>query len=189
MNNTKAKQEAERVTKHIDPTGCTSLTNLAAKIVAKPAVYGAEIWALAQAYESRGERIADLEDDVERLRPREAFVPETLAFYSSGGIDTHIETERQGGITITVDGDDGSYATVADKAQATQLTTALAKWAGVGGVGWRSVDDPPKAIVDVLLTNGSAVSLGLRHHDGVWNWSYAKEPTHWAPLPKPPEAT
>ena len=66
---------------------------------------------------------------------------------------------------------------------------------------WIDVDDKkPRALVDILFTDGKAVYFGTMEH-----WEFGEEPcfvneikgrrqdcfpdgiTHWMPLPKPPE--
>ena len=145
MNNTKAKQEAERVTTrnvNVPPE------DLVAFIIARPGNYDACLLGLAQAYEAQRERIDDLEDDVERLRPREPFVPDRIFDLSVEGHALEIFTECKGGLTVDVVNSEGGLETlILDKDQSHQLATALAKWAGL-------------SVID--------------------------QPTHWAPLPKPP---
>lgn len=190
MNNTKAKQEAERVTKHTEVN--IPPEELVTSIIARPGSYDACLLGLAQAYESQRERIADLEDDVERLRPVNPFVPEVL--YRDEDSDTDIETSPTGGIDIVqrdhnCDSVETSLTSLT-KAEGRQLATALAKWAGLSVVEWIPVGHCcGPAGMQALLTDGGRVNIGTIEFAGHYKWGYGALPTHYIPLPKPPEAT
>ena len=162
---------------------------LAVDIVAKPDAYTTPMLALAKAYESQRERIADLEEDVERLRPREAFVPEDIFECEADELELSFTTQSIGGLIVTHSGLDGDYATVLTKEQTTQLTTALAKWAGLDGVEWKSIGTTCGLTgIRALLTDGKNVCEGFIEPKGSTTWTFIGQPTHWAPLPKPPKA-
>ena len=82
---------------------------LARRIAVTPDAHSQGLRDLAAAYESQRERIADLEEDVERLRPREPFVPEVLFSINMSGPRFCIETECRGGLTATMDHNDISH--------------------------------------------------------------------------------
>lgn len=228
--------------------------DLVATIITRPGNYDACLLGLAKAYESQRERIADLEEDVERLRPpetyavqelfsyvgvddrkivfetdceggmdielsggtsdkcagfrlsrgpstqlaailsewsgvgaREAFVPTILVGTDSGELHVCIETECRGGLTITIDGDDGSYAVVIGPDATDDLARHLNPLAGVDGVEWKPVGMfcGPAGLV-CLLTDGEHVRSGSIEFAGSFRWPFDTTPTHWAPLPKPP---
>jgi hypothetical protein len=162
--------------------------DLVVAIIARPGNYDACLLGLAKAYESQRERIADLEEDVERLRPREAFEVETLFEHTNSKANLTVYTDECGGIYFAaVDlEDDEQVASEIPRDESLELTTALNKWAGLDGVEWREIctaDKPPNR---VLLTNGNVVDVGHSSIMGAWNWDSVTVPTHWAPLPKPP---
>jgi len=183
MNNTKAKQESERVTvyRH-DMKPC----ELAVHITTNPGAYGASHVELAKAYEAQREHIADLEDDVERLRPISPFVPEVL--FRDEDNDTDIETSIHGGLDIVQRDHNGSaIETNLTKTESHQLATALAKWAGLDGVEWREIKYPPEDGAFVLIGGSKDTSLGYVTDADNWQYSCRRASiTHWAPLPKPP---
>ncbi len=168
---------------------------LAAHIIAKPGHYDPNHYNLAKAYEAQRERIADLEDDVDRLRPREAFVPEVLFEYDSLNTKVLIDTDSGGGLCIDATDlvTDSNVVTMLTPEQSHQLTTALSKWAGTrDGVEWRPIGDPPSATLvgaDFLLADIERVVTSSAK-DSIYWWGDCKKAgfTHWAPLPKPPEA-
>ncbi len=175
------------------PPDPTDASHIAVKISTHPDNYTPGIRALAKAYESQRERIADLEEDVERLRPREAFVSKTL--FEGAGADVNgdkltVETERRGGLNFQIEGagDDGDYTCLdIAKDQATQLTTALAKWAGI--TVWRPISEVPPNKDDVVAVGNKfapSVTIYMKDahewHDECQRCGF----THWAPLPKPP---
>lgn len=168
---------------------------LVATIVAKPDMYAVGMVAVAKAYESQRERIADLEDDVDRLRTRKPFVPEVLFECEADGVELQLETQCRGGLTVTHRGDDGDYRSVLTALEATQLTTALLKWTGTGdSVEWRSVDDPPDGHLDQVLLmddrNDNRSNVCSWHKvKGEGGWPFIMKPTHWAPLPKFPKVS
>ena len=162
---------------------------LAVDIVAKPDAYTTPMLALAKAYESQRERIADLEDDVERLRPINPFVSEVL--FRDDDSDMDIETSSCGGIDIVQRDHEGrAIETTITNAQGKELASALSEWAGTGdGVQWREISDPPVHGVDVLMYGYGNYARGYMHGLGrCWAYGDSETPTHWAPLPKPPEA-
>lgn len=189
MSNTKAKQEAERVTvyRH-DMKPC----ELAVHITTNPGAYGASHVELAKAYESQRERIADLEDDVERLRPREAFTPETLFEFDSLNTKVLIDTDSGGGLCIDATDivTDSDVVTMLTKGQSHQLAQALATWAGLpSGVEWHENIDPPPMDTYILIGGSKNTSVGYCNSSSGWQESCRMSGvTHWAPLPKPPEA-
>lgn len=162
---------------------------LAVKISTDPDKYTPGMRALAKVYESQRERIADLEEDVERLRPKEAFVPVTVFKSSNAKKDIEVESLGDGLLRVTVE-DENSHDYVGidlPKEKGLELTTALAKWAGLDGVEWRSIDNPPDNDRLLLFTaSGTTMTSAGYINSGIYIWAYDKAPTHWAPLPKPP---
>lgn len=167
-------------------TDADMASDLVATIIAKPEMYAVGMQLVAKAYESQRERIADLEDDVERLRPREVFVPEVLLSHEGLCIETKPDGELF--LSLRVIGDDFMHTTLPAE-QSHQLTTALAKWAGLDGVEWREIASDQKTDGKVLLMDGDFISSGHTSIMGGWNWPGIRPPTHWAPLPKPPVTT
>ena len=60
--------------------------------------------------------------------------------------------------------------------------------------GWQSTETPPKDGVEVLTWDGEVIAIAYRYTalDGKAYWwadggSLETHPTHWTPLPKPPE--
>jgi hypothetical protein len=133
-----------------DPT--KDLAELAADVMVHHRHNTAASVKLARAIPGLLERIADLEDDVEQLRPREPFVPVTLLRHDDQSLSLEIETECRGGLMFIMDGDDGSYLTVLDRSTSTELTTALSKWAGPGN--YAELDNDTRHALDVLGTCG-----------------------------------
>lgn len=163
---------------------------LAVKISTDPDRFTPGMRALAKAYESQLERIADLEEDVERLRPKEAFVPVTVFKSSNANKEIEVESLGDGLLRVTVE-DENSHDYVGidlPKEKGLELTTALAKWAGLDGVEWQEIDDPPEDGVEVLRLHGNGyVDSGEATKHGYRNGGcLGTKATHWAPLPKPP---
>jgi len=156
-----------------------------------PGGYPQNVRALAKAYESQRERIADLEDDVERLRPKGKFEPVKLFDYDSGNTKVLIDTDVGGGICIdTTDlATEAEVITVLTKEQGIKLAKSLAEWAGLSVVEWRRVDDDiAPHIKGMYLTSSdgyvsSAVCYG---HDNIVAMMPPCKIEHYAPLPKPP---
>lgn len=172
-----------------DPTPTDDIASrLAVNVSTNPNNYTPGVRSLAKAYEHQRERIADLEEDVERLRPKEAFVPEVLFEYDDVGDEIKIETGRTGGLIVfaTNPNGDGPYLKL-DKDTSTRLTTALNKWAGLDGVEWKPVGACcGPAGMSVLMTDGKRVDVGTIEFAGHYEWPYGNTPTHYIPLPKPP---
>lgn len=107
----------------------------AVKVIATPNAHTDNMVALAKAYESQRERIADLEDEVDLLRPVEAFVSETIYAASDAEKEIEIECLGTGLLRVTVDDTDEGCAVDIDldEVQATNLATNLARWAGLDG--------------------------------------------------------
>lgn len=164
---------------------------LAVKISTDPDRFTPGMRALAKAYESQRERIADLEEDVERLRPKEAFVPEVLFQHSSSSASMIVETKEHGELFMSISSAVEGIPITITPEKGIELTTALSKWAGLDGVEWREIKgegkpDDIKDLVDVLLTDGTRTGIGCWCPDwNGWNWPRGNL-THWAPLPKPP---
>lgn len=170
-----------------DPVGAAA-SEFAVKVIANPTAYTTAQLALAKAYESQRERIADLEEDVERLRPREAWVPVPVFKSSSAEKEIEIECLGAGLLRVTVDDTDEGCAVDIDlgEVQSMDLSYALLKWSGVGGVEWTPIDSGLKPPGRLLLSNDNVVDVGHSSIMGAWNWDSVTVPTHWAPLPKPP---
>jgi hypothetical protein len=151
--------------------------------------------ALAKAYESQRERIADLEDDVERLRPINPFVSEVL--FRDDDSDMDIETSSCGGIDIVQRDHEGrAIETTITNAQGLELASALSEWAGLSVVDWRPICElksgPVSALLFIPTDLGSDMECShegyLRNGAELQTFVQAASATHWAPLPKPPEA-
>jgi hypothetical protein len=172
--------------------GPDSISRFAVKVIATPNAHTNSMVTLAQAYESQRERIADLEDDVERLRPKDKFAPVTLFEYDSLNTKVIIDTDSGEGLCIDATDlvTDSNVVTMLTKPQATELASALSEWAGTGdGVQWREISDPPRDGADVLMYGYGNYARGYMHGLGhCWAYGDSEKPTHWAPLPKPPEA-
>lgn len=67
------------------------------------------------------------------------------------------------------------------------------------GEGWQDIDSAPRDGTHILLyvkpdehrekDVGVDVGFYVTHRDDdFWAWSYVARPTHWMPLPSPPEA-
>lgn len=171
---------------------------LAVDIVAKPDAYTTPMLALAKAYESQRERIADLEEDVERLRPKDKFAPVTLFEYDSLNTKVVIDTDSGEGLCIDATDlvTDSNVVTMLTKPQATELASALSEWAGLSVVDWRPICElksgPVSALLFIPTDLGSDMECShegyLRNGAELQTFVQAASATHWAPLPKPPEA-
>ncbi len=177
------------------PKSHEEMSAMAANIVANPNRFMPVSVMMARSVSALLERIADLEEDVERLRPKAVFVVEKI-FETPylGGRRLVVETESRGGLNFEVDDEDATDYMCVDLTpeQTGGLAGALAKWACLdGGVEWRSIDDPPgdgRQVIFIDKDDHDLISsghFGPRHGCPVWGFG-ASKPTHWAPLPKPP---
>jgi hypothetical protein len=175
--------------------GPDSISRFAVKVIATPNAHTNSMVTLAQAYESQRERIADLEDDVERLRPINPFVSEVL--FRDDDSDMDIETSSCGGIDIVQRDHEGrAIETTITNAQGLELASALSEWAGLSVVDWRPICElksgPVSALLLIPTDLGSDMECShegyLRNGAELQTFVQAASATHWAPLPKPPEA-
>ena len=178
-------------------TNATTADDFAARVVAAGTMFGEPMLALAKAYESQRERIADLEDDVERLRPINPFVSEVLFRDDDSDMDMDIETSSCGGIDIVQRDHEGrAIETTITNAQGLELASALSEWAGLSVVDWRPICElksgPVSALLFIPTDLGSDMECShegyLRNGAELQTFVQAASATHWAPLPKPPKA-
>lgn len=88
---------------------------------------------LAKAYEHQRERIADLEDDLERLRPKDTAVAEVVFEASDGISDIKITSDGENCLEVSVDSTGGYHSETyaLDEHQSADLARKLADWAGI----------------------------------------------------------
>jgi hypothetical protein len=130
---TKSQQEAERVTLHKSAKPLDDnlqyISIIAGHVRKKSGLSQTAALELAEAIPGLLERIADLEDDVERLRPKEGFKPVRLFEVKEGDRNLVVETEPGGGLDFESENPDLYICVSLTNAQGIELAAALTKWA------------------------------------------------------------